>query len=458
MNVDNYNPRLLKFKDYWTTVRDCLNGEQAIKDNAKRYVIPYKALLWEHDPKAWESYVQKIQYTNTPGKVHRTLLAAGFANPVKYENKIEGLSFDKKEILDLLYDTYAEDLATQWTGIGLDYNNATKSVNFNLYPAESILDYLVNSNNECIEVRFKSVSITRNSDFTYNETEMVHHLYLNEQGYYSVDVYAREKVGGFKKIGKTINPIMNNKFMNFIPFWIANGESSPSKPAMIDLSTAALHEMDKQTNFNHINKINSTITYFAAGVSEEEARLIKDKGLGSLLSGKNSDASIKVVSGAAAEQAQIMAGVVDARENTARLASNILSPKGNVAETAETMRLRNAPDNIIIKLLSTKISYTFRKVISVAIAWEKNVIIDPNDVVLSMNPSMDIMETDYKEFVAMAEWFYKGDKKLISAKLMAEYMNKNGLLPEGTDILEFVKELELSEYKDINNYNKETTT
>jgi hypothetical protein len=250
----------------WDRVRDCRDGEDAVKARTQTYLPPLD--IHSRRPDKYQAYLKRATFYNATGRTVQGLAGAIFQKPPKIEfpkvadghQKDITLSGVSAEVFAL--KVVEEDLTTGRVGILVDMPaeavegarpywvrfDAGDIVNWEAERrgGDEVLTLVVVR--EDAEVRDPKDKFAVTVENQYRE------LALDEAGNYTVTLHRLHKESGKYLPGETLTPKRKGKPLPFIPF-VFIGPTSTScdveKPPLLDLANVNLAHFRNSADFEH---------------------------------------------------------------------------------------------------------------------------------------------------------------------------------------------------------------
>lgn len=320
-----------------------------------------------------------------------------------------------------------------------------------LHQAEAIINWRVGPNalgktvlNRLI-IRGFTESFTENEFHpTYVDTVYVHEL--NDSGVYQIRVFKRDSpttnvpvVAGQVQtdhsnekqvftLEDTINVLVNDKPLDFIPAWPLNGSIEASEPMLGPVIDKEIALYNKLSRRNHLLYGASTYTpVISSNMTDEQFDEIVSSGLGTWLHLQQGDTAdvLKTPTEALADMDRAIASGI---EEMAKLGIRMLTPE--TAQSGIALELRNAAQTAQLGTLNTKISNTLRQIIVFMINWRYDLELTVADVEFSL--SSDFNHTPLgADWIRLAtEWYQSG---LIPRSVWLQLLKLNDMLPPDYD-------------------------
>jgi hypothetical protein len=326
-----------------------------------------------------------------------------------------------------------------------------------IQPAEAVINWRLRDDSHGKAVLDRV--IVRGYSEGYDENEfhatLVETIYVHElkDGYYQIRVFTAETETtsapvtsgklqspetGKKvfKLDDTVEFIVNDERLDFIPAWPLDGSIQPGEPmlsAIIDKEIALYNKLSRR---NHLLYGAATYTPVISGeITDEQFDAIVMAGLGAWLRlPENGKADVlKTPTEALTDYDRTIAS---AYEEMARLGVRMLSPE--TAQSGVALELRNASQTAQLGNLNTKISNTMRQVITFMINWRFELELSVEDVVFTMSSDFDNSPIGADWLRVATEWYETGK---IPRSVWLALLKNNDMLPVDYDDVAGTKEI-----------------
>lgn len=236
------HPQYLHYRVDWAKIRDCFDGERAVKSKGAEYLPRLKAQSEED----YQNYLTRALFFPITGKTVITMVGLATVKPPKvtasdlmqpyFEDSESGCQFTETFV-----STFMETLLMGRYGILIDAPETVVGQPLLCpYIAENIINWDTDENGRVTMLLLREVRSEREPGSFKTEVETVYrHCYLDPAGVYTVEVLDEDL-----SIEKpAMQPLFSGKTIDFIP-WVTFGASGihmgVDKPPMLDISTINL--------------------------------------------------------------------------------------------------------------------------------------------------------------------------------------------------------------------------
>jgi len=256
MGVDSLHKDYINNAGAWSLVRDCIQGEIAIKAGKKTY-LPKPVAMTDQE---YLDYILRAEYVNFTGRTAESLHGAMFdgvtftpTNDSGFIDLIENVDKVGASLIDFTRSITRDVLPAPYGGILVDCPAAKEGTSqaeakrlnitayLKYYPAESYTNKgyeIINNKAVLTRVVLKEAYEVPNSKDEFTPTQEIRYRVLRlTDNKYTQQVYT--KADGKWSGGEIITPEMNSKPLDFIPFYPILG-NQPEKSILLDLANANL--------------------------------------------------------------------------------------------------------------------------------------------------------------------------------------------------------------------------
>ena len=430
MKVDSYHPEFQDNVRMWELCRDCYLGEQQVKSKADNYL----PRLSSQNEEGYKAYLNRSVYypilSNTISSrlgqiMRKSPLLRGSEVGLKWMR--DSVTKDQKGISVFCGKILEELMKIGRIGVLVDYNEKKDKPYFSTYNAESILNWL-EDDGDLLEVHLVEESYVQSSAGEIEPERRIRRCYLDEEGYYSVDVHRVPVVGGTKKteLVATYQPLQFGSPLREIPFTFINPNSlltEIEKPPLLDIALMSLAVYRNSADLEQILHTLAMPTPYGVGMEDEdldgnfvigpsEFKLIRspDAKLGMLeFNGQGIDA--------------VMESMGNKFAHIASIGGDASFTSNRAAENAETFRLRMAKET---SAMSNIVLYA-EKGVNAALKFAGGWISPSEEMTVSINRDFLDAQMSSDLLKAVNESVVMG---LISRKAAFEIRQKNEIYPD----------------------------
>ena len=393
-----------RHKDYdayarkWKRCRDVVSGEEAVHSAGTAYL----PMLKDQELSEYLAMVARTPFYNATWRTIAGFIGMLFRKPPtievpkKVEAYLEDITMSGITFSSFVQDCTLEDLEVSRLGVLVDYPSQQVDAEGNpiqltiaqteelglrptmqQYKAESIINWKfgkVKNKTVLTQVRLLEVEEVELNEFETEEKGRVRVLDLFE-GKYRQRVFDEESG---EQIGGEVYPVMNNKNLDFIPFYFIGPDGTDGSlddPIMIDLVDLNLKHYMVSADYEHGCHMTGLPTPVVSGYAREfdqSGQPIESKFyIGSTTAWVFPDANAK------ADYLEFSGQGLQALENNlnrkeaqmAAIGARMLAPEKSGVEAAETLAMRHNGENSILAAIAIAVSDGITKALKVFCEW-----------------------------------------------------------------------------------------
>lgn len=327
-NVSHIRPEVAKAETKWTIIRDCLDGEQAIKEKKSAYLpVPDAETGGTIEGERYKSYITRAVFYGVTGRTLEGLVGQVFGRDsvVELSGELEGLVEDAegdgvgieqqaKRGLEYVLGFGRAGLLTDYPETGgavtrKDVEDGNIQPVLRLYRPEHVINWRtkrVGKKTILSLVVLREVQDEADDGFEVKTEEVYRVLRLNDAGVYTVDRYKAaasaapvtpnvtanragtpppvngigNEAGGFEKIGETITPTKaDGSTWDEIPFTFIGAENNDhtiDESPLYDLAVLNVAHYRNSADYEEAIFIAGQPTLWASGLTEEWVKNVMD--------------------------------------------------------------------------------------------------------------------------------------------------------------------------------------
>jgi hypothetical protein len=465
-------------KPLWLKSRAACSGERFVKDyDAAIDVINFKNLLIPFSPSMsdnqYKFYKAEAEWPGITAQYSKMLVGGLLRKPPQLtlpegapanaKNWIlSEFGRDDSSLISFLEDALVEEIQTSGPWIFVDHPKVDNADALSteerealkpypiLQPAESVINWRFSDKKfgksvlDRVIVRGLRESYTKNEFHpTMYDVANVHEL--NEAGHYQIRVFERVSpitnlpvvAGKTQQVindnsefvyKETIEFLVNDKPLTYIPAWPVNGAIAPTEPilsALIDKEVALYNKMSRR---NHLMYGAATYTpVISSNMDDEAFQTVVNSGLGSWLHLQNGDTA--TVLPTPSEPLEDMEKTIAASiEEMAKLGIRMLSPE--TAQSGVALELRNASQTAQLGTLNTRISEVMTQIITFMLNWRYDLKLNPTEVTFALSSDFNSTPLGADWLRLATEWYEGG---LIPRSVWLTMLKMNDMIPPDYD-------------------------
>jgi len=423
----------------WKRVRDCIKGEQAIKD-AKETYLPRPAGMTGEYADAYDSYLERAHFPQVCSYALQGALGVivtklpEFNVPKEIEYIIKEATKDGISIQQLFLDTIIEILTTGRCPLTVDLVEKTQQFKFVKYTAESLINWktsTMSAEKNLILGVFKEAIPDSNDIFSHDAEDVYRVLYMNN-GQYSTKLFGTD--GEFEEFSKT--PMYYGKTMDELPIFIAgsiNNSVELQPVPLLSVANCSIQIYRKEADLANSEYLSCNPTLVMAGASNDDD-LPNVVGSSVMIVLPDAQARVFYTQTDTAALQHVKEHIADLYEEAIRHGVAILDARKGV-EAAEALRIRQATQSASIYSIYLSALNAIRSGLHYICNWagidKSKVIIDAPSSLTYGIPDSNVL----REVVAG----YR--ENIMPISIVHRYLIGNGLLDQTISLTEYISEL-----------------
>lgn len=388
MAVETYHPLYLKRSRQWEILRDCIEGEDAIKQKGEMY-LPRASGSDDNQYRAYKMRARWINYTSrTLDGLHGLIFRRNPITECSDELKSTGIlnNIDRKgtNLYQFLSDSVYDAMITSFGGFMVDMPQADKNMNMydaeqlgirpylRYYNAESIINWrygIVNGVEKLVQVVLKEVKdIPSENEFAHNEKTSFRVLDIHN-GYYRQRVFDVSENGEvFVEIPVTVN----NSRLTEIPF-IMLPSTEPEKPMLLDLAYCNIGHYQKSADYENGVHLTTIPTGYVTG-----HKAIPDENGNPEAIHLGHDAFLQFEEPEAKVGTLVFSGVglthsenalLQSMSDMRTLGSRLVIPEKGITESADSAKIHRAGENAMLATFAKNVSSKITEAVRIIEKW-----------------------------------------------------------------------------------------
>jgi hypothetical protein len=374
------------WRERWRTVRTVVEGEDAIKKSGE-WALPRPSGQLDED---YKEYLERARFFDVVSRTADTFHGLIFNKEPTQRNIIPEIEEAQKNVDgagrslrkfadDVIYDV----VQTYWGGILVDYPRvdlgetqaeAPRNAYSAWYTAESLInwsDEIRRGKKVTTLVVLREDEKRRKSDdyFVVETVERYRVLLLDERDVYIQKIYVRG-TGGKLELSEIIEPILDEKPLDFIPFWFCPFDE-PTKSILLGMSYEAIGMFQDMADYKNSLHYTCSPTFVVENMEPPPIDKATGKPKNIRLGSKEmqffyqdspqggSSVNVKCLA-YEGRGLQEVAGSIDAAlYRIALLGARALGADKKGIESAETVRLYRSSENGVLVALAMAMSVQF---------------------------------------------------------------------------------------------------
>lgn len=449
------HPQYERMEPIWRRTRAVLSGQEAAKDFDDRMdftenlLIPFSPSM---SPQQYEFYKTEAEFPGLVGQYTNILIGALLRKaPTIVVDDALGLP---DEAVDWLRDEFTVDdqplsqflhevLFEEFCGRSfvlldyppIDYEIATPEQIHSARPfpriwsAEQIVNWQTSVNPVTGQTQLSRIMLrymrsvpTEDNPFHDDLIDTIDDLYLDEQGFYTIDRYEfngtaeAEMVNGRVQhtdreshqdswvIYETIQPLMNGQRIPYIPGVFTNGSIQPQLPLLQPMVNREIGLYNKLSRRNHLLYTACTFTpVIISSMTDEQFQSIVDQGLGTFIRLQQGD-SITTLEPPLGAIGPLENAIEATVQELGRMGMRHLIPEGS-QESGYALQIRNSSQTSQLASLNQRISQSFKSLLAMMLTWRYGVEVLPSDVTFALSNDFGSIPVGENWMRLITEWF-----------------------------------------------------
>ena len=395
MGVTNLHPLYEKRSSQWRMIRDCVEGEDAIKRAGEIYLPKASGST----PEQYQAFMKRARWNNYLSQNLDGLHGLIFRRDPIITERDDGLkkagilaNIDRKGtgLYQFASDTTYDVMQTSFGGYLVDMPRADGPMTqeyaekngirpyLRYYPAESIINwgYAVHDGVERLVYVVLQEEV-ENPEDEFSHTPLVQYRVLDlRSGIYVQGIFSQvptEDGKGFKYMESDtpLPVIVNGETLDYIPFIMLPGEK-PEKPMFYDLACCNVGHYQKTADYENGVHLTTIPTGYVTGHRQQEyedgSREIVHLGRDSFLMFEEAEARVGTLVFSGEGLTHSEAAIDRALADMAILGSRLLvSEKGN--ESADSAKIHRAGENARLATFAKNMSEKLTQAVRIMADW-----------------------------------------------------------------------------------------
>lgn len=388
--------RLNRLQSQYQLIRDCLDGEDAVKDQGQLYVPKPDGMTAQN----YTHYLDRACFYGAPEMTLRALVGLALRKdpvvslPPRLEPMRLNATHDQAPI-SILIDDMVREVATMGRfGILLDFPtenaNANTVPHFSTFNAESIEDFSTGF----VDGRKVLTRVHLASDEDWEDAAVTYELIL-EAGVYQFRRFIRDHHKNRVDVGENHIPTINGKPLNYIPFVMVSHEGLRPEhvtPPFLSLCKVAISHFKNSADREHAIFLTASPTPWVAG-SIPANKVPTQIGSGAVWTlPEGTEVGMLEFTGAGvAAMKEIME---EKSETMISLGARMLSSTVNRNETIDTATQRTRSELALLHGVVVAVETALNRLLRLAAEWvgdnpdEATVTLSRDFIETSMEPKM----------------------------------------------------------------------
>lgn len=390
MGVTNHHILYEKRKRQWTVIRDCIEGEDAIKGKGEIYLPRAKG----YDLRRYEAYKLRAEWVNYTRRVLTGLHGLVFRKSptLTCPDKLKYISdnCDRKgtSLYRFASETFKDSLPVTHGGLlvdmpcaesvttVLDAENKKISPYIKYYRAENIINWkfdIVNGVEQlCMVVLEEEYEAEDQIDEFSHDIKLQYRVLDIFEGKYRQRVFRSEGKKSDNYTSVEIPITINGQHLDYIPFFPLF-ETEPGTPFMLDLARANISHYRKSADYENGVHLTTIPTAYVTGheqtTYEDDSK--EEIGLGEdvFLFIPEADAKVGTLCFAGEGLSHSEKALETSASNMAILGSRLVVTEKGTSESADSAKIHRAGENASLADLANMVADAFTKALRTIGKW-----------------------------------------------------------------------------------------
>lgn len=390
MGLQDRHPEYDKYIEQWERIRDCVAGEDAVKEAGVRH-LPRPENMMEDQ---YSNYITRAMFYGATGRTQAGLVGAVFRKrpivqvPNRLTNVLDNITLTGIPFMNFAQETIEETLTMGRYGVLVDKSSDDNGrAYFRAYKAESILNWRTRNvgGEEFTDqiILYETGSKPTDDGFGSETFTRYRVLELDENNQYQVSVYVEGRDLDDFIIEETYTPTNRGERLNYIPFQFFspnNLASHISKSPLIDLVNVNISHYRTSADLEQGNYLTSQPTPYITGMRNDQ---MGDFPIGSAsiwFLPEQSNVGMLEYKGAGLSYLE---NSLSRKQNMmAQLGARLLEDQKRAVEAADTIRLRSSGESSVLANLANTCSVGLMQCLMWLVEWEGA---DPNVIQVELN-------------------------------------------------------------------------
>ena len=487
MSVNTPNKVYKEKISQWIIVRDCVEGQVAIKEKGTAY-LPRST---GHSKADYENYKERSVFFDATSRTAEGLHGHLFAKDPVQTGEISDASKESLKNIDASgtsIDQFVSNITwdamqAPWGGILVDYASVPEGASLaevkgmaflKWYAAESLINwkyFVINGVKKLSKVVLREdIEVEKPDDEFDTEIIEAYRVLSFDENRYIQRVFKKNKDTKdgkdiFIQEGNTIYPKINGKYLDFIPFFTCPGEK-PEKSMLLGLAFENIGHYQKTAEYENGLYFTSVPTpivenmklpfkeieekYEENGVEKikkiKEPQKIATGGSKFLFfyqedkEGRAADVRVKYLEFTGSGLGQILSGLNGSLDRMAKLGIQAIGAEKKGVETAEVAEIHRSSEHGVLGAFARNMSDKITQAVRLKMIWDGIKEDEANGWTYELPTKFNMAELSAQIFQIMYTARMSNE---IPRSVFFNYLKRNGMLAEGIETLEdFIADLE----------------
>ena len=383
-----------KRKTQWTLIRDCLEGEDAIKAKGVTYLpktkgmsdLRYEAFKLRAE---WVNYTKRT-LTGLHGLVFRKKPVINY--PKELQDIVDNCDRRGTNLYKFASNTFKDSLPVSFGGLLVDQPVVNEFISrkeaeerkinpfIKYYAAESVINWKTSVKDG---VEYLSLIVLKETYEDETEDEFVHNEKIQYRvlslydGIYTQRLFRQGSNGNFTDV-QTIPVTVDGKSINYIPFFFLY-EQEPVTPFMLDLAKANISHYRKSADYENGVHLTTIPTGYVTGhrqatyqnaKGEEEGKEVVKLGEDEFLFFEEEGAKVGTLCYAGEGLTHSEHALETSMSNMAILGSRLIVSEKGTSESADSAKIHRAGENASLADMANCVADAFTQALQTIAKWK----------------------------------------------------------------------------------------
>jgi hypothetical protein len=434
-SVSTEHADYVKFKKSWVRVRDCMEGEDTIKNKSETYLPRPSGMSGEYAD-AYEPYKERAHFPLITSYALQGALGIvitklpEFNVPKQLEYIIKTATKDGRSLQQLFLDMIIEIFQTGRSPLLVDIVSAKNEFRFVQYKAEDFINWktaLVEDEKNLILGVLKEVRPLSDDIFSHDTEDVYRVLNLNENGEYFTTLHTDDG------IDYEVIPNFRGKSLKKIPLFLAgsiNNSFGMQPIPLIAVANCSIQIYRKEADLANSEYLSCNPTLCIVGASNDEG-LPNVVGSSVMIVLPNEQARIFYTITDTAALTHVKAHITDLYDEAIRHGVAILDARKGV-EAAESLRIRQSTQSASIYSVFLAAMNAIKQGLMVMCTWggfdDKEVILDAPSSLTQGIPDSSVLKEIIEGY----------GREVVPLPVIHRYLIYSGLLDQTVGFEDYV--------------------
>lgn len=389
MSIETEHPLYTKRKRQWEVIRDCIEGEDNVKNKGEKY-LPRASGSNDMQYLAYKKRARWINYTSRTldglhGLIFRRNPVIECSDTFKATGILDNIDRRGTSIYQFLSDSIYDSMITCFGGFLVDmpksegilskYDEEKLGIRpyLRYYPAESIINWrygIINGVEQlCLVVLKEESDIPVGDEFSHDLKTIYRVLDIND-GYYRQRLFDVGDNGEYSV--QEINILVNGERITEIPF-VMLPSKTPEKPMLLDLAYCNIGHYQKSADYENGVHLTTIPTGYVTGhksiVDENGEPEAIHLGHDSFLQFEESEAKVGTLVFSGVGLTHSETALLQSMSDMRTLGSRLVIPEKGITESADSAKIHRAGENAMLATFAKNVSDKISSAIRIIEQW-----------------------------------------------------------------------------------------